>query len=101
MKKLSLLFIMGLLIVSCGKDYEIYTKEQKKEMYQTALEEERNGKNEKIEEIHSTLKKLEEAAKNGDKEAYNERSEWDYVIKMSFQPNSDPNIKADLLNRKW
>ena len=70
-------------------------------MYQTALEEERNGKNEKIEEIHNTLKKLEEAAKNGDKEAYNERSEWDYVIKMSFQPNSDPNIKADLLNRKW
>ena len=101
MKKLSLLFIIGLLIVSCGKDYEIYTKEQKKEMYQTALEEERNGKNEKIEEIHNTLKKLEEAAKNGDKEAYNERSEWDYVIKMSFQPNSDPNIKADLLNRKW
>ena len=101
MKKLSLLCIMGLLIVSCGKDYEIYTKEQKKEMYQTALEEERNGKNEKIEEIHNTLKKLEEAAKNGDKEAYNERSEWDYVIKMSFQPNSDPNIKADLLNRKW
>ena len=101
MKKLSLLFIMGLLIVSCGKDYEIYTKEQKKEMYQTAVEEERNGKNEKIEEIHNTLKKLEEAAKNGDKEAYNERSEWDYVIKMSFQPNSDPNIKADLLNRKW
>ena len=101
MKKLSLLFIMGLLIVSCGKDYEIYTKEQKKDMYQTALEEERNGKTEKIEEIHNTLKKLEEAAKNGDKEAYNERSEWDYVIKMSFQPNSDPNIKADLLNRKW
>ena len=101
MKKLSLLFILGLLIVSCGKDYEVYTKEQKKEMYQTALEEERNGKNEKIEEIHNTLKKLEEAAKNGDKEAYNERSEWDYVIKMSFQPNSDPNIKADLLNRKW
>ena len=101
MKKLSLLFIMGLLIVSCGKDYEVYTKEQKKEIYQTALEEERNGKNEKIEEIHNTLKKLEEAAKNGDKEAYNERSEWDYVIKMSFQPNSDPNIKADLLNRKW
>jgi len=101
MEKLSLLFIMGLLIVSCGKDYEIYTKEQKKEMYQTALEEERNGKNEKIEEIHNALKKLEEAAKNGDKEAYNERSEWDYVIKMSFQPNSDPNIKADLLNRKW
>ncbi|MEJ6469926.1 hypothetical protein ACO1GZ_02555 [Fusobacterium watanabei] len=101
MKKLGLLFIIGLLIVSCGKDYEVYTKEQKKEMYQVALEEERNGKNDKIEEIHNILKKLEEAAKKGDKEAYNERSEWDYVIKMSFQPNSDPNIKADLLKRKW
>ena len=98
MKKLSLLFILGLLIVSCEKDYEVYTKEQKKEMYQIALEEERNGKNDKI---HNTLKKLEEAGKKGDKEAYNERAEWEYVIKMSFQPNSDPNIKADLLKRKW
>lgn len=47
MKKLSLLFIIGLLIVSCGKDYEVYTKEKKKEMYIEALTESKKGNNEK------------------------------------------------------
>ena len=101
MKKYFMLLMFCLFLIGCGKDYKTYSLEEKKEMIKEAVIENRNGNKEKVKKLDEIVKKLEEAAKNGDKEAYNERSEWDYVIKMSFQPNSDPNIKADLLNRKW
>ena len=101
MKKLSLLFIMGLLIVSCGKDYEVYTKEQKKQMYIEALAEAEKGNSEKNEKIRELRKKLSTAAENGDKEAYSEYREWFSVINEVAFEKDTPTEKADLLNRKW
>lgn len=101
MKKLSLLFIIGLLIVSCGKDYEVYTKEKKKEMYIEALTESKKGNNEKKEKIHELMQKTSIAAKNGDNEAYTEYREWTSVIHEVASEKNIPTEKADLLKRKW
>ena len=102
MKKLSLLFIVGLLVVACGKKYEVYTKEQKEEMYRIAVEEKEKGNDKKMEEIEKLMTILEIEAKKGDKTAEIEMGEW-YWLRLDYTSITEKvkGKKADLLNRKW
>ena len=45
-------------------------------MIKEAVIENRNGNKEKVKKLDEIVKKLEEAAKNGDKEAEKELKEW-------------------------
>lgn len=76
MKKYFILFICFLFLIGCGKDYKTYSLKEKKEMIKEAVIENRNGNREKIEKLDELTKKLEEAARNGDKEAVAELAEW-------------------------
>lgn len=48
MKKILFAISICLFLIACGKDYKIYTREEKKEMYNEALKEEKNGNKEKM-----------------------------------------------------
>ena len=76
MKKYFILFMCCLFLMSCGKDYKTYSLEEKKKMIKEAVIENRNGNKEKVKKLDEIVKKLEEAAKNGDKEAEKELKEW-------------------------
>ena len=76
MKKYFILFMCCLFLMSCGKDYKTYSLEEKKEMIKEAVIENRNGNKEKVKKLDEIVKKLEEAAKNGDNEAEKELKEW-------------------------
>ena len=76
MKKYFILFMCCLFLMSCGKDYKTYSLEEKKERIKEAVIENRNGNKEKVKKLDEIVKKLEEAAKNGDKEAEKELKEW-------------------------
>ena len=76
MKKYFILFMCCLFLMSCGKDYKTYSLEEKKEMIKEAVIENRNGNKEKVKKLDEIVKKLGEAAKNGDKEAEKELKEW-------------------------
>ena len=76
MKKYFMLFICCLFVISCGKDYKTYSLEEKKEMIKEAVIENRQGNREKMDKLDELVKKLEEAARNGDGEAEAELKEW-------------------------
>ena len=76
MKKYFMLLIFCLFLAGCGKDYKTYSLEEKKEMIKEAVIENRNGNKEKVKKLDEIVKKLEEAARNGDKEAEEELKEW-------------------------
>ena len=80
MKKYFILFMCCLFLMSCGKDYKTYSLEEKKEMIKEAVIENRNGNKEKVKKLDKIVKKIEEAVKNGDKEAEEELKEW-YVAR--------------------
>lgn len=102
MKKILLIFCMCLIVVSCGKKYEVYTKAQKKEMYNIALKEQENGNSKKMEEIEKLMEVLEIEAKKGDKTAEVEMGEWYWTLKgYTSITDKVKDAKADLLNRKW
>ena len=65
-----------LFLIGCGKDYKTYSLEEKKEMIKEAVIENRQGNREKMEKLDELVKKLEEAARNGDTEAEAELKEW-------------------------
>ena len=71
-----MLFICCLFIISCGKDYKTYSLKEKKEMIKEAVIENRQGNREKMNKLDELIKKLEEAARNGDTEAEAELKEW-------------------------
>ena len=102
MKKILLIFCIFLMIVSCGKKYEVYTKAQKKEMYNIALKEQENGNNQKMVEIEKLMEVLEIEAKKGDETARIERTEWHWIT-LEYDSITDKvkDASADLLNRKW
>ena len=102
MKKMLLIFCISLILVSCGKKYEVYTKAQKKEMYKIALKEEENGNKQKMEEIEKLMEVLEIEAKNGDETARIERTEWHWItLEYDSITNKVKDASANLLNRKW
>ena len=76
MKKYFMLLIFCLFLIGCGKDYKTYSLEEKKEMIKEAVIENRQGNREKMEKLDELVKKLEEAARNGDGEAEAELKEW-------------------------
>ncbi|HCE32578.1 hypothetical protein [Fusobacterium sp.] len=76
MKKYFMLLIFCLFLAGCGKDYKTYSLEEKKEMIKEAVIENRQGNREKMDKLDKLVKKLEEAARNGDKEAVAELKEW-------------------------
>lgn len=102
MKKVILGIFLCLFIIGCGKDYKVYSKEQKREMYDIALEEEKNGNSEKMKEIENLMEKLEIAAKKGDNAAKIELEEW-FHEKTRFRSYVDEvkDLKVDLENRRW
>ena len=53
-----------------------FSLEEKKEMIKEAVIENRQGNREKMDKLDELVKKLEEAARNGDKEAVAELKEW-------------------------
>jgi len=65
-----------LFLISCGKDYKTYSLEEKKEMIKEAVIENEQGNKRKMEKLDELVKKLEVAARNGDKEAEAELKEW-------------------------
>ena len=76
MKKYFMLLMFCLFLIGCGKDYKTYSLEEKKEMIKEAVIENRQGNREKMDKLDELIKKLEEAARNGDKEAVAELKEW-------------------------
>ena len=76
MKKYFMLLMFCLFLIGCGKDYKTYSLEEKKEMIKEAVIEESQGNRKKMEQLDELVKKLEEAARNGDKEAVAELKEW-------------------------
>ena len=76
MKKYFMLLMFCLFLIGCGKDYKTYSLEEKKEMIKEAVLENRQGNREKMEKLDELVKKLEEAARNGDGEAEAELKEW-------------------------
>ncbi|WP_320950923.1 MULTISPECIES: hypothetical protein [Fusobacterium] len=76
MKKYFMLLMFCLFLIGCGKDYKTYSLEEKKEMIKEAVIENRQGNREKMEKLDELVKKLEEAARNGDGEAEAELKEW-------------------------
>ena len=76
MKKYFMLLMFCIFLVGCGKDYKTYSLEEKKEMIKEAVIENRQGNREKMDKLDELVKKLEEAARNGDKEAVAELKEW-------------------------
>ena len=76
MKKYFMLLMFCLFLVGCGKDYKTYSLEEKKEMIKEAVIENRQGNREKMDKLDKLVKKLEEAARNGDGEAEAELKEW-------------------------
>ena len=76
MKKYFMLLMFCLFLIGCGKDYKTYSLEEKKEMIKEAVIENRQGNREKMEKLDELVKKLEEAARNGDTEAEAELKEW-------------------------
>ena len=76
MKKYFMLLMFCLFLIGCGKDYKTYSLEEKKEMIKEAVIENRQGNREKMDKLDKLIKKLEEAARNGDKEAVAELKEW-------------------------
>jgi len=71
-----MLLMFCIFLVGCGKDYKTYSLEEKKEMIKEAVIENRQGNREKMDKLDELIKKLEEAARNGDKEAVAELKEW-------------------------
>jgi len=103
MKKIGLLIITILLIVSCGKkepDYPIYTKEEKEAMVAEAYMEVEKGNEEKLKEIDDLMAKLEIEWKKGDETAEIELGEWTDA-KMFHRSPKKEEPGANLLNRKW
>lgn len=76
MKKYFMLLMFCLFLIGCGKEYKTYSLEEKKEMIKEAVIENRQGNREKMKKLDELVKKLEEAARNGDKEAVAELAEW-------------------------
>ena len=76
MKKYFMLLMFCLFLAGCGKDYKTYSLEEKKEMIKEAVIEESQGNRKKMEQLDELVKKLEVAARNGDKEAVAELKEW-------------------------
>ena len=76
MKKYFMLLMFCIFLIGCGKDYKTYSLEEKKEMIKEAVIENRNGNKEKVKKLDEIVKKLEEAARNGDGEAEAELKEW-------------------------
>ena len=76
MKKYFMLLMFCIFLVGCGKDYKTYSLEEKKEMIKEAVIENRQGNREKMDKLDELVKKLEEAARNGDGEAEAELKEW-------------------------
>ena len=76
MKKYFMLLMFCLFLIGCGKDYKTYSLEEKKEMIKEAVIENRQGNREKMDKLDELVKKLEEAARNGDGEAEAELKEW-------------------------
>ena len=76
MKKYFMLLMFCLFLVGCGKDYKTYSLEEKKEMIKEAVIENEQGNKRKMEKLDELVKKLEVAARNGDKEAEAELKEW-------------------------
>ena len=76
MKKYFMILMFCLFLIGCGKDYKTYSLEEKKEMIKEAVIENRQGNREKMEKLDELVKKLEEAARNGDGEAEAELKEW-------------------------
>ncbi|WP_338997546.1 hypothetical protein KST01_03730 [Fusobacterium animalis] len=99
MKKLILLLMMCLLIISCEKkiDYPVYKRAEKKAMYKEAKD---NEDQEKLKEIQALMDRLEIEGKKGDEVAYREFAEWDEVVKLYIAPPKKYK-KPDLLNGKW
>ena len=76
MKKYFMLLMFCIFLIGCGKDYKTYSLEEKKEMFKEAVIEESQGNRKKMEQLDELVKKLEVAARNGDKEAVAELKEW-------------------------
>lgn len=76
MKKYFMLLMFCIFLIGCGKGYKTYSLEEKKEMIKEAVIENRQGNREKMEKLDELVKKLEEAARNGDGEAEAELKEW-------------------------
>lgn len=76
MKKYFMLLMFCIFLIGCGKDYKTYSLEEKKEMIKEAVIENRQGNREKMKKLDELVKKLEEAARNGDGEAEAELKEW-------------------------
>lgn len=76
MKKYFMLLMFCLFLAGCGKDYKTYSLEEKKEMIKEAVIENRQGNRQKMEQLDELVKKLEEAARNGDRKAEAELKEW-------------------------
>lgn len=102
MKKILLAISICLFLVACGKNYKIYTREEKKEMYTEALKEEKNGNKEKMDYIDDLMKKLEIATKKGDTTARIELGEW-IDQKRGYHSYTDEvkDLKAGLNDLKW
>ena len=82
MKKYFMLLMFCIFLVGCGKDYKTYSLEEKKEMIKEAVIENRQGNREKMDKLDELVKKLEEAARNGDKEAVAELKEWHETVSL-------------------
>lgn len=76
LKKYFMLLMFCIFLVGCGKDYKTYSLEEKKEMIKEAVIENRQGNRGKMNKLDELIKKLEEAARNGDGEAEAELKEW-------------------------
>lgn len=76
MKKYFMLLMFCIFLIGCGKGYKTYSLEEKKEMIKEAVIENRQGNREKMKKLDELVKKLEEAARNGDGEAEAELKEW-------------------------
>lgn len=82
MKKYFMLLMFCIFLIGCGKDYKTYSLEEKKEMIKEAVIENRQGNREKMDKLDELVKKLEEAARNGDKEAVAELKEWHETVSL-------------------
>ena len=97
MKKIIMLVIGLCLLISCGKKYETYTYMRKEKMYKDAI-----NKPEEMKKIEKMIEVLKKEAENGDSTAEKEYSDW-HTIQLFDNRDSyyDPNVKANMLNRKW
>lgn len=102
MKKYFMLLMCCLFLISCGKNYKVYSRKEKEEMYDIALAEKKQGKSEKMEYIHKLYEELEMAYKKGDKTAEIELREWHYeMTKYRSYVDEVKGLSADLMNRNW